>query len=79
MKDFLGGRNEMLAGNYTPFLCGCLSTPYTLPEWLTQLLSLVLSVGRVANSHVVPRHSPALCTYKPCSVWTCHMEHVSLW
>ena len=68
----------MLAGNITPFPCECLSTPSALPECLTQLLSLVLSVGHVPNSHMVPRHGPALLAYEPCSVWTCHMEHVSL-
>lgn len=45
----------MLAGNYTPFPRGCLSTP-ALPERLN--FCLAKSVGRVPNSHMVLRVLP---------------------
>ena len=55
----------MLAEKYTPFPWGCLRTPSALPEWLTQLLSLVRNVGHVLHSRVVPRHCPALLIHEP--------------
>lgn len=69
----------MLAGDDALSPPECLSTPSALPEQLTQFLGPELSMGLVPNSDLVLRHSPALLIYKPCSVWSCHMEHGSLW